>query len=41
MSGKRGIAMPDDLNLQLREAKERMFRLHKAERKREDLLNRV
>ncbi|WP_436242561.1 hypothetical protein [Paenibacillus sp. LjRoot56] len=33
--------MPDNLNLQLRVAKERMFRLHKAERKREDLLNRV
>ncbi|KRE90284.1 hypothetical protein ASG89_08250 [Paenibacillus sp. Soil766] len=33
--------MPDNLNLQLRVAKERMFRLHKAERKREDLLTRV
>ena len=33
--------MPDNLNLQLREAKERMFRLHKAERKRKELLNRI
>ncbi|OCT15658.1 hypothetical protein A8709_16490 [Paenibacillus pectinilyticus] len=33
--------MPDDLNLRLRDAKERMFRLHKAERRREELLNRV
>ncbi|OAS13796.1 hypothetical protein [Paenibacillus oryzisoli] len=33
--------MPDNLNLQLRVAKERMFRLHKAERKREHLLSRV
>ncbi|MDR6551220.1 hypothetical protein [Paenibacillus qinlingensis] len=33
--------MSNNMNLQLREAKDRMFHLHKAERKRTDLLTRV